>query len=160
MSRVRVTAIPKDAWRLVATMVAVVVATASVSLCVDLDAVEGKSDVRLTTIGRSSGKPRSVTIWFVRDQNHLYVQSGKDGKTNWYRNILANPEVSLEIDSVQLTGRAVPIDDETETRRIHDLFRSKYLTARVMGWFGGGFGTGRVVRIESLQILGSPGPTP
>jgi deazaflavin-dependent oxidoreductase (nitroreductase family) len=146
-------------WRLVVAAVAIA-GIVSIGSAVDLDAVDGGSEVRLTTVGRSSGKPRSVSIWFVRDQDRLYVQSGKDGETNWYRNILANPEVRLEFDSLQLTGRAVPIDDDTETARIHDLFRSKYLTARVMGWFGGGFGTGRVVRIDSLQAAsGSSGPT-
>jgi deazaflavin-dependent oxidoreductase (nitroreductase family) len=138
---------------------AIAAATACLSFAVDLDAVQGESEVKLTTVGRSSGKPRTVTIWFVCDQDHLYVQSGREGETNWYRNLLAKPEVRLEFDSLRLTGRAVPVEDETETQRIHDLFRSKYLTARIMGWFGGGFGTGRVVRIESLQaVSGAPDP--
>jgi deazaflavin-dependent oxidoreductase (nitroreductase family) len=126
-------------------------AVATASYAVDLDAIEDESEVELTTIGRSSGKPRTVTIWFVRDQDSLYVQAGKKGETNWYRNLLAQPDVRLKIGSSHLSGRAVPIEDEGETQRIHELFRSKYLTARIMGWFGGGFGSGRVVRIESLQ---------
>jgi deazaflavin-dependent oxidoreductase (nitroreductase family) len=145
-----------DGWRLVAAAIALATATAGVSFAVDLDPSQGESEVRLTTVGRSSGSPRTVTIWFVRDQDRLYVQSGKDGKTNWHRNVLANPGVSLAFDSLQLTGRAVPIDDEAETQRVHELFRAKYLTARIMGWFGGGFGTGRVVRIESLQAVSGP----
>jgi deazaflavin-dependent oxidoreductase (nitroreductase family) len=153
MSGIRFEPRRRNGWRLVVATVAVAAATAAVCFAVDLDPIQGKSEVKLTTVGRSSGEPRTVTIWFVRDQDHLYVQSGKDGKTNWYRNLVANPQVTMDFDSLQLTGRAVPVADESEIRRVHDLFRSKYLSARIMGWFGGGFGTGRVVRLESLQVV-------
>ena len=45
------------------------------------------STLELTTSGRKSGQPRTATIWFVYD-DRLYVQSGKEGKTDWYRNLL------------------------------------------------------------------------
>ena len=34
---------------------------------------------------------------------------------------------------------------------MHELFDHKYLRARVMGWFGGGFGHGKVLLIENLE---------
>jgi hypothetical protein len=92
-----------------------------------------------------------VTIWFVVDGANLYVQAGKGGKTDWYHNLLAKPEVSLRFDGLSLHGLAKPIDDADETNRIHQLFADKYLSARVMGWFGGGFGHGKVVRFDSLR---------
>jgi deazaflavin-dependent oxidoreductase (nitroreductase family) len=117
----------------------------------DLSRVENQSTVELTTMGRKSGQPRAVTIWFVRDDAALYVQAGKGGKTDWYRNLLAKPEVGLRFDGLTVRGKAKPVDDAAETKRIHQLFADKYFSARVMGWFGGGFGHGKVVRVESLQ---------
>jgi deazaflavin-dependent oxidoreductase (nitroreductase family) len=102
----------------------------------------------LTTSGRTSGKPRSVMIWFVYDAGKVYVQSGKGGTTDWYRNLLKTPAVTLKIGDVETPGTAQPIDDRAETARVHELFKQKYLSARVMSWFGGGFGTGKVVRID------------
>ena len=56
-----------------------------------------EATVELTTTGRSSGQARTVTIWFVRDGDRLYVQSGKEGTTDWYRNLLKTPTVTLQI---------------------------------------------------------------
>lgn len=86
----------------------------------------------------------------MRDGDHLYVQAGKDGQTDWYRNLLKTPAVTLQIDTLKLDGRARPVDDAEETARVHELFARKYLRARVMGWFGSGIGHGKVVLIDQL----------
>ncbi len=117
----------------------------------DLRAIESQSTVEVTTIGRRSGLPRVVTIWFVHDEGRLYVQSGKDGKTHWYRNLLKAPEITLRFDHLAVRGRARPVEDQGEIERVHGLFRRKYFTARVMSLFGGGFGQGKVVLVESLE---------
>lgn len=117
-----------------------------------LRTVQEASTVELTTIGRTSAQPRTVTIWFAADaEGRLYVQSGKDGGTDWYRNLLKTPAVKLKIGELAMTAVAVPIDDPAETARVHELFKEKYLTARIMSWFGGGFGRGKVVRLDDLH---------
>ena len=125
-----------------------------------LRAVEDESTLELVTTGRRSGQERTVTIWFVRDGERLYVQSGKEGQTDWYRNVLANPAVTLRIGTLRLRGEAHGIDDAAETERVHTLFDQKYLRARVMGWFGGGFGHGKVVVIDHLDQLEGGAPSP
>jgi deazaflavin-dependent oxidoreductase (nitroreductase family) len=127
-------------------------ASAVAALDMPLGSIENQSTVELTTVGRKSGRPRTVTIWFVHDEGRLYVQAGKDGKTDWYRNLVAKPEVTLGFDGLTVRGTAKVIDDAAETERVHGLFSGKYLSARVMGWFGGGFGHGKVVRIEPLEV--------
>lgn len=123
----------------------------------DLRRIENKSTVRLTTIGRTSGLPRTVTVWFLHDAGRLYVQSGKQGQTDWYRNLLKNSEVTLDFDGLVLRGRAVAVDDPAEVAHVHQGFRSKYLTARVTSWFGKRFGLGKVVRIDALErVSGGP----
>ena len=114
---------------------------------IDDPALRDASTLELTTTGRKSGQPRTVTIWFVVD-DRLYVQSGKEGKTDWYQNVLAKPAVKVKIGDREWTGQARTITDAAETARVHELFTQKYFTARVMSWFGGGFGTGKVVRID------------
>jgi deazaflavin-dependent oxidoreductase (nitroreductase family) len=116
----------------------------------DLQASENAWSVKLTTIGRLSGQPRTVTIWFVHEGGRVYVQAGKDGHTDWYRNLLKNPDVGLDFGKLVLRGRAQPSGADEE-ERIHALFRQKYLTARISGWFGGRFGSGKAVVIDSLE---------
>ncbi len=116
----------------------------------DLAQVANESTLEITTIGRKSGKPRTKPIWFVYDQGALYIQSGKDGKTHWYRNLQKNPQMQLKIGQLSLTGRAQFVTDLAESERVHDLFRSKYSLARVAGLVGSSIGHGKVVLVEQL----------
>ena len=119
-----------------------------------LRSYEDASTIELTTTGRSSGQPRTVTIWFaVDDQGRLYVQSGKDGHTDWYRNLLKTPAVTMRIGELAMSGVATPIDDPAEVARVHELFRQKYLRARITAWFGGEVGHGKVVELRELSQL-------
>ena len=112
--------------------------------------VTNESTLEITTIGRKSGKPRTKPIWFVYDQGDLYIQSGKDGKTHWYRNLQKTPQMQLKIGQLVLTGKAHFVTDTAETARVHDLFRSKYSLALVAGFVGSSIGHGKVVLVEQL----------
>jgi deazaflavin-dependent oxidoreductase (nitroreductase family) len=113
-----------------------------------LDKVANESTVELTTTGRKSGKSHTKPIWFVYDQGHLYLQAGKGGKTDWYQNLKKNPQMTLKIADVTLKGTAKFIDDAQETERIHELFRQKYVTARVLGAVGSSIGHGKTVEVQ------------
>ena len=112
--------------------------------------VASESTLEITTIGRKSGKPRTKPIWFVYDQGALYIQSGKDGKTHWYRNLQKTPQMQLKIGQLVLTGKAYFVTDVAEIERVHDLFRSKYALARAAGFVGSSIGHGKVVLVERL----------
>ncbi len=118
------------------------------SLKADLEKVANQSTVELTTTGRTSGKPHTKPIWFVYDQGHLYLQSGKAGKTDWYQNLKKNPQMTFKIGMVTASGKAKFINDPKETERIHDLFSKKYLTARLAGAVGSSIGHGKAVEVE------------
>jgi deazaflavin-dependent oxidoreductase (nitroreductase family) len=114
----------------------------------ELEEVASQSTVEITTIGRKSGKPHSIPIWFVYDEGRFYIQSGQDGKTAWYQNLKKDPQIKLKLDTLAFAGKAKFIDDEKETERIHGLFRRKYLRARISNWIGSQVGHGRVVEVE------------
>lgn len=114
----------------------------------DLEKIADHSTVEITTIGRKSGKSHSIPIWFVYEQGHFYIQSGREGKSDWYQNLKKNPQITLKIETLSFTGKANFIDDDKETERIHDLFRSKYLRARIANLFGSQVGHGKVVKVE------------
>lgn len=114
----------------------------------DLEKVANQSTVDITTIGRKSGQPHTKPIWFVYDQGHFYIQSGKGEKSDWYLNLQKNPQLTLKIGELTFTGKAKFIDDPKETERVHGLFRSKYLLARAAGMVGWVIGHGKVVEVE------------
>jgi deazaflavin-dependent oxidoreductase (nitroreductase family) len=118
------------------------------ALKADLEKVADQSTVELTTLGRKTGKPHTKPIWFVYDQGHLYLQSGKEGKTDWYQNLKKNPQMTLKIGTVTANGKAKFLQDAKETERIHELFSKKYLTARIAGAVGSSIGHGKAVEVE------------
>ena len=143
------------AFQPIALLVAALAAAAT------LEDVADQWSVEIVTIGRTTGKPRLTTIWFVHEKGAVWVQSGQGGKTSWYRNLVKNPEVTLRFDGLEIAGRATPIEDPEESERVHRLFLDKYWTARISTWFGGGFGTGEVVRIEPVtSARGGAPPAP
>ncbi len=73
--------------------------------------------IRLTTIGRKSGKPRSVELnAFPVGDNYAIVGSnlGRDSHPLWYLNLRANPTVTVDIAGSQFT--AVARDTQGEER--------------------------------------------
>jgi deazaflavin-dependent oxidoreductase (nitroreductase family) len=118
------------------------------SIRADLEKAADQSTIEITTLGRKSGKPHTKPIWFVYDQGHLYLQSGKAGKTDWYQNLKKNPQLTLKVGTVTANGKAKFISDPKETERVHALFSKKYLTARIAGAVGSSIGHGKAVEVE------------
>jgi hypothetical protein len=55
------------------------------------DSLQHEQVLYLTTVGRKSGLPRIVEIWFVVYQHRVYLLAEHGLKTHWVRNIQLNP---------------------------------------------------------------------
>jgi deazaflavin-dependent oxidoreductase (nitroreductase family) len=71
----------------------------------------------LTTTGRKSGLPRVTPLQFEEDNRVIHVASARGQDADWFRNIVANPQVEVEIQSRRFRAIAEPI---TDTARIAD----------------------------------------
>jgi deazaflavin-dependent oxidoreductase (nitroreductase family) len=120
-----------------------------------LSRVRDGSNIEITTTGRKSGKPHTKPIWYVVDGGRVFVQSGKDGKTDWYRNLQKTPAVTLKADRYSFRARGRTITDPKEVERVHTLFRDKYTSARLLSWVGSGIGQGLPVEltIDSVSVV-------
>ena len=112
------------------------------------------SNVEITTTGRKSGKPHTRPIWYVVDDAKILVQSGKDGKTDWYQNVKKTPAVTLKADRYVFRAQARLITDEKDVERVRGLFLEKYTSARLLSWVGSGIGQGLPVEltIDSVAV--------
>jgi len=76
----------------------------------------------LTTIGRKTGEAHKTPLQYELVEGVFYVASARGQKADWYRNILSNPEVIVEIEGKGFPARAeaitdpVPIADFLELR--------------------------------------------
>jgi deazaflavin-dependent oxidoreductase (nitroreductase family) len=93
----------------------------------------------LTTIGRRSGRPRQIEIWFTRHAGRYYPVAEHGLKAHWVRNLLAEPAVRARIGHRSFRGRARVVDGRSErdlVATIRERSEAKY------GW-----GAGLVVEI-------------
>ena len=95
-----------------------------------------KWNCRLTTVGRKSGQPRVVTLWFVLDGDAIYLAGGKQNP-QWCRNIRANGHATIEIAGHRFGGHAHVVEEPAEGSRVIDRMLQKYLLARLSRPFGG-----------------------
>jgi len=103
---------------------------------IDLEALDKRWQLRMTTIGRRSGKPRRVTIWFACEGGNIYLAGGRK-VPHWSRNIRENGDVELEIDGVRFKGKGRVLVGAKHTARVRELMFRKYFLARLSGIFGG-----------------------
>jgi deazaflavin-dependent oxidoreductase (nitroreductase family) len=79
----------------------------------------GLPTLLLTTRGRKSGKLRRTALIYGRDgANYLVVASngGAARHPNWYLNLAANPEVSVQVGADKLAARARSASAEEKLR--------------------------------------------
>jgi deazaflavin-dependent oxidoreductase (nitroreductase family) len=99
------------------------------------DALQGKKDVGLTVTGRKSGQEHSLPIWFVLEDERLLLMPVGGRGSNWYRNLVANPEIRLEADGAELRAAAKPVEDSEGVAAIFERFGAKYGADRVKEYY-------------------------
>ena len=80
---------------------------------------EGKTLLLLHTHGAKSGKERINPTAYVRDGDRLVViasKGGADTNPDWYYNILANPQVSVEVGTDKFRAHATVAQEPERTR--------------------------------------------
>ena len=84
----------------------------------------------LTTVGRRTGRPHTIEIWFAVDGGVVYLMAGGREHSDWVRNVLADPSVHLRIGDAEwdASARVVAAGTEEDTR-VRLRLRDKYANA-------------------------------
>jgi deazaflavin-dependent oxidoreductase (nitroreductase family) len=92
---------------------------------------------RITTRGRKTGRPHTVTIWFVvgAEEQRVYLGTLRMGR-DWPRNVAANPEVTVDIADLRLQGRARVVTDDGKRQRVESALAAKYWGVWIGSWLG------------------------
>ncbi len=117
-----------------------------------LDRIKSASTVELTTTGRKTGKEHKKPVWFVVEDGTIVVQAGKDGKTDWYRNLTKTPTAVVRQDGYSFRVRAVMVTDPRRVEAVHALFTAKYTTAWLLSFLGSSIGQGRPVELVPVAV--------
>ena len=93
------------------------------------------NEIDLTVRGRKSGQDISRPVWFVHEDDKLYLLPVRGSDTNWYRNVLKNPTVKISAHAQELSGKAKTITDNNKVKQIVEKFRSKYGNSYVQKYY-------------------------
>src|SRR6266540_4337066 len=92
----------------------------------DFKDLSTENEIDLTVKGRNSGQDISRPVWFVHEDDKLYLLPVQSSDTNWYRNVLKNPNVKISTQRQELRGKARTITDDKKVKEIVEKFRTKY----------------------------------
>ena len=89
---------------------------------------EGASMLLLTTTGAKSGKARVSPMVYRVEGERLFVFASKAGaptNPDWYRNLLADPNVTVEVGAERFAAHATPVEG-AERDRIYAAQAERY----------------------------------
>ena len=121
------------------------------SLADRLAGIAGRSTLRLTTRGRRTGRPHTVTVWFVIEGTTMYLAT-LNAKRDWVRNLARNPEATFDVGGLGLRGQVTTIGDPALAAHVGRLLAQKYWMAWIGSWLGRG--ADRTFRVDGLELSG------
>ncbi len=82
----------------------------------------GRPLLLLTSTGAKSGQPRTMPLVYTKDGDNLVIiasKGGADTNPDWYYNLVANSEATIELPGEEFKVRARETEGE-ERRRLYD----------------------------------------
>ena len=83
-------------------------------------------EIQITVTGRKSGRPISIPVWFVAEDDKLYLLPVQGSDTQWYKNVLRNPSIRIDARGAEAEFQAAPITDDKAVKSVVEKFREKY----------------------------------
>jgi len=118
-----------------------------------LHGLKDESYCYLTTIGRVTGNPHEIEIWFGVNDATLYLLSGGMDKTDWVRNLLKDPAVTIRIAKHTFHATARIVKDEAEELLARNMLADKYNERETDGSLSEWAATALVVGFDVNALL-------
>lgn len=92
-------------------------------------------EINITVIGRKSGRAITNPVWFVLEDEKLYLLPVSGSDTQWYKNVRNNPSVRIVAQGKETTLNVAPITDAKQVASVAERFRKKYGAADVKKYY-------------------------
>jgi len=83
-----------------------------------------KINIRVT--GRKSGRTISIPVWFVIEDDKLYLLPVQGSDTQWYKNVLKKPSIRIDAGGAETEVKVVVVTDAKQVSSVVEKFRAKY----------------------------------
>ncbi len=99
------------------------------------DRLSRSREIKLTVTGRKSGRSISIPVWFVSEDNKLYLLPVSGSDTQWYKNVLKNPSIQIEAGDAKAELKVAPVTDPKQVSSVVEKFRAKYGASDVKKYY-------------------------
>jgi deazaflavin-dependent oxidoreductase (nitroreductase family) len=99
------------------------------------DRLSKVSEITISVTGRKSGRTISIPVWFALDDNKLHLVPVNGSDTQWYKNVLENPSIRIDVGGQKAELRVVPITDPKQVASVVEKFRAKYGASDVKKYY-------------------------
>ena len=80
----------------------------------------------VTSVGRRTGKPHTIEIWFAASDNTIYILAGGGSNADWVQNIEADPSAVVKIGDHAYRGTGRIVSERDEATLARSLIPTKY----------------------------------
>jgi len=80
----------------------------------NLQRVADEQVLHLTTVGRTTGLPREIEIWFIVSYDRFYLFAETGEAAGWVKNIRRNPKVTVRIAEWRIDATARVLDRQAD----------------------------------------------
>jgi len=99
------------------------------------EALNGTDEITISVTGRSTGRQISMPVWFVADEDKVYLVPIYGSDSNWYRNIVATPRLQLTADGATVSATGTAIGDPRRVQQVVESFRAKYGEEQIESYY-------------------------
>ena len=92
-------------------------------------------EINLSVTGRRSGRTISQPVWFVLDDDKVYLLPVRGSDTQWYKNVLKDPSIRIDARRADAEFQAAPIADQKQVSSVVEKFRVKYGASDVKKYY-------------------------
>lgn len=90
------------------------------------DQLSRSNELNITVTGRKSGRAISIPIWFVFEDDTLYLLPVQGSDTQWYKNVRDQPVIRIGVRGAQAELKVAPVTDAKQVSSVVEKFRGKY----------------------------------
>ncbi len=85
-----------------------------------------RKEISIIVHGRRTGRKISLPVWFALEDATLWLLPVDGRRTQWFRNVLADPTIVIVAGSRRRTVRGEPITGRARVRPVVKRFQTKY----------------------------------
>lgn len=90
------------------------------------DRLVRSQEINISVVGRKSGRRISIPVWFVWEDDKLYLLPVYGSDTQWYKNVLKNPSMRIDVGGAGAEVNVTVLTDGAQVLSVIEKFRGKY----------------------------------